>query len=199
MKTMVNHMSHDEPSPERVTAPTHEFRMPRRRIVDWGGSIMTGIIAGLICLVLWMGLTPVFTGASAWLPAHLIAATVMGGDTVRAPALFSWEIVLYACFIHLVVSVLFATVLWFIVRERALGPSIGIGALYGLAMYALIFYGLSAVYPWLVDGRGIAAAIGYVGFGIAAGWVHNRLSVRRLLASPAMPATIRVEARETSP
>ncbi len=87
--------------------------------LNWKAAIISGLVAGLVFMMLEMVLMGTIGGQSPWGPPRMIAAMVMGKDVLPPPATFNMGIMMVAMMIHLVLSVILAVVLgWAISRWR---------------------------------------------------------------------------------
>lgn len=151
-------------------------RHARSAAIDWSAAVWAGVIAGAIFMVLEMVMVPLFLGGSPWAPPRMIAAIGMGRDVLPPPAAFDLGILMAAMVIHLILSVLFAIVLALIIARLGFGAALAVGALFGLALYLVNFYGLTAVFPWFAMARNWVSIFTHVAFGLIAAWVYARLA-----------------------
>jgi hypothetical protein len=81
--------------------------------------------------------------------------------------------------IHYLLGTVFGVLLAAIVAPFRLDSSAGMillsGALFGLALYGLNFYGMTGVYPWFAELRGWGNALGHMLFGAAAALIYLQL------------------------
>lgn len=132
---------------------------------DIRAGVLAGLIAGLVFLVMEMVLVAM-TGGSPWGPPRMIAAIGMGEGVLPPPATFDLTIVLVAMVIHFALSALIGLV-WAL-RFGRLGmlPALVVGAVLGLLIYVVNFYGMTAVFPWFAMARGWVAILSHVVFGL---------------------------------
>lgn len=155
----------------------------QRRGVDWSAAVWAGIIAGAVFLVLEMLMVPVFLDGSPWGPPRMIAAMVMGGDVLPPPATFDFTILMVAMVVHFILSILFALVLALIVHRWTMGPAVLVGGAYGLALYLVNFYVLTAVFPWFANARNWVSIFAHIVFGAVAAWAYKAIEERRAVTS----------------
>ena len=73
--------SGDKPQKIRSDEPSAGVKMGRNDVktkFDWKAAALAGVIAGLIFLMLEMGLVAVLQGQSLWGPPRMISAIIMG-------------------------------------------------------------------------------------------------------------------------
>ena len=166
-------------------------RIERNAPFHWKAAVWAGLIAGAVFLVLEMVLVPLALGESMWGPPRMMAAIVMGERVLPPPATFDPLILLVAMAVHFPLSVLFAIPAAWIVQR--MGPGVGatllLGALWGLALYAINFYAMTAFFPWFAMARNWVSIVGHAVFGFVATWAY--LAFRR-----GGVGTVRTEARD---
>ena len=62
-----------------------DSRLEVRSETDWRAGAWAGVIAGLVFVMLEMGMVWMFQGQSPWGPPHLIAALALGKDVLPPP------------------------------------------------------------------------------------------------------------------
>ena len=148
--------------------------------LDIKAAVWAGIIAGVVFMMLEMVLVETVGGGSPWGPPRMIAAIGMGKDVLPPPATFDLGVMIVAMAIHFVLAILLGMILGLIVSRRKLGlmASIGAGAIFGLAVYLVNFYGLTALFPWFAMARTPITLLTHVIFGTVLGWSYHALAVR---------------------
>lgn len=141
---------------------------------DAKAAVVAGLVSGAVFLVLEMIMVPLFLGDPAWAPPRMIAAIVMGEGVLPPPATFDLMIILVAMMVHFVLSVLFALVLGFLIYRLQEGMALAVGAGYGLALYFINFYLLTAVFPWFAMARNWVSIFAHIVFGLVAAWMYIR-------------------------
>ncbi|CAN5256636.1 hypothetical protein BH24PSE2_BH24PSE2_08140 [soil metagenome] len=142
-------------------------------MIDWSRAVIAGLIAGLVFVMMEMLLVTVAMGQSPWGPPRMMAAIVMGRDVLPPPASFNFLIIMIGMMLHLVLSIAYAVLLAFIIRSMSMGAAIGIGALFGLILYLVNFFGLTAVFDWFAMARNWVTVISHVAFGAVAAWYYR--------------------------
>jgi len=147
--------------------------------VDVKAALWAAIIAGIVFMMLEMIMVAVFKGESPWGPPRMIAAIGMGKGVLPPPATFDAGIMMVAMLIHFGLSVVLAFVFAFIARGRTVGMATMIGAAFGLVVYLVFFYGMTAVFPWFAMGRGWIVIFAHVMYGAVLGFVYASIARRR--------------------
>jgi uncharacterized membrane protein YagU involved in acid resistance len=141
-----------------------------RQTIDWRSAILSGIIAGAVFMMLEMLLVPVFVGGSPWGPPRMIAAIGMGRGVLPPPDTFALVPMLVAMVIHFMLSMVLAVILALIVSRvgLGLGMAVLVGAAFGLVIYLINFYALTAFFPWFAMARNWISIFAHVMFGAVA-------------------------------
>lgn len=143
---------------------------------------LAGLIAGAVFLVLEMMMVPLFLGGSPWGPPRMIAAIAMGSDVLPPPATFDLAAVGVAMVIHFILSVVFAIVLAFVIARIPATMALLAGAVFGLGLYVVNFYGFTAVFPWFAMARNWVSIVSHIVFGLVAAWTYVLLTRRSVPA-----------------
>ncbi len=146
------------------------------RVIDWKAAIIAGIIAGAIFMMLEMMLVPLIGGGSPWGPPRMIAAIGMGKDVLPPPADFAVAPLMVAMLIHFPLSIVFAVILAVVIQRFGLGLAILIGAIFGLILYFVNFYGFTAIFPWFAMARNGISIFSHIVFGAAAAWIYKAMA-----------------------
>ena len=146
--------------------------------LNWKAVIVAGLVAGLVFMMLEMALVGTIRGKSPWGPPRMIAAMVMGKDVLPPPATFDMGIVMVAMMIHIPLSVLMAAILgWAISHWRLnLMMSLVVGTVFGLLVYFIDFYVMTAVFPWFAMARGGISIFAHAMFGLVLGWTYHAVA-----------------------
>jgi uncharacterized membrane protein YagU involved in acid resistance len=140
--------------------------------VDAKAAIWAGLIAGIVFMMAEMLMVAMFLGQSAWGPPRMIAAMLLGRDVLPPPATFDIVVMMVAMMIHFMLSIILAFVLALIAKGRSLGTAVLIGAIFGLVIYLVNFYGMTAVFPWFAEARNWVSILAHVLFGVVLGAVY---------------------------
>lgn len=150
--------------------------MIARTTIDWRATILAALIAGAVFIVLEMLLVPVFLGDSAWAPPRMIAAILLGRDVLPPPATFDFGIMMTALLVHFTLAIIYAFILALIVAHMGAGAAIIVGAVFGIALYVINFYGFTAIFPWFAMARNILSLVLHAVFGAVLGWSYKAIS-----------------------
>lgn len=148
-------------------------------------GIIGGLIAGLVYFVSALAITVALGGVSAIpVPLRQIAAVALGEQALAADYDFA-SVVVAANVVHFALSAAYGVILVLIARLAGVGGRtlIVLGAIYGLAIYALnrlvIF---PALYPWfLANDPVVQSLLHALAFGAVIGaWLARRPSASSL-------------------
>ncbi len=140
--------------------------------LDVKAAIWAAIIAAAVFMMMEMIMVAVFKGASPWGPPRMIAAIGMGKGVLPPPATFDIGIMMVAMLIHFVVSIVLALIFGLIAKGRSVGSAVLIGAVFGLVLYFVNFYGMTSVFPWFAQARGWITMVSHIAYGAVLGWVY---------------------------
>ena len=141
-------------------------------------ALWAAIIAGAVFMMLEMIMVPIFMGGTPWGPPRMIAAIGMGKEVLPPPATFDAGIMMVAMLIHFGLSVILAFLFAFIARGRTVAVATMIGAAFGLVVYLVNFYGMTAVFPWFAMARGWIGIFAHIVYGAVLGWVYASIARR---------------------
>lgn len=144
----------------------------RMGTISWRAAIWSGVIAGLIFVMLEMIMVPLFLAGSPWAPPRMIAAILLGESVLPPPATFDFGVFMAALVLHLMLSILYAIVIAFLVKNMILSKALAAGAVIGLIIYFVNFYGMTALFPWFAVARNWVSGFAHVSFGIGAAWAY---------------------------
>ena len=157
---------------------SHHFA---RRTPDWRAAAIAGCVAGAVFLVLEL-LAMSVIGQSPWGPLRMIAAIPLGRGVLSQSATVDAGIVLAALIVHFILSVIFALILVVIIAPFNFDSSLAMaslaGAVFGVAVYLVNYYGLSQAFPWFAAARGWVSLISHIVFGLVAADVYVRVERR---------------------
>ncbi len=134
-------------------------------------AIKAGLISGAIFMMLEMIMVPVFMGDSPWAPPRMIAAIILGKSVLPMPdqsVTFDFGVMMAAMVLHFMLSIIYAIIVGWLCRKLSMGTSILIGAVFGLAIYVINFYGFTALFPWFAMARNWISIFSHIMFGIIA-------------------------------
>lgn len=164
----------------------HTHRLSYRK-PDWKAGLYAGLIAGVVFLVLEMLLVPLFMGGSPWGPPRMIAAIVMGREVLPPPETFEAGILLGALVLHFALAIVFGLLLAVIISlfnfDSSAGLTFAVGAVFGLLLYYVNFYGMTAFFPWFAEARNWLSLVLHMLFGVAAAESYFQLEKRTTAAA----------------
>lgn len=145
--------------------------------VSWKAAVWAGLVAGAVFLMLEMAMLAM-TGESPWGPPRMMAAIVLGEGVLPPPATFDITIVMVAMMVHFALSLVLAFALAFALTmvRVGFGFALLIGAAFGLAVYAVNFYGFTALFPWFAMARNMIGIVGHLVFGVVLAGVYVKLA-----------------------
>ena len=155
-----------------TTTTTHVHRF------DMKAAALAGLAAGLLFLILEMLMVPLFLGGSPWGPPRMIGAIVLGQDVLPPPATFALGVVIVALILHFVLSAVYGLILGWLISRFGTGTALIVGAVFGLVLYFVNFYGMTAVFPWFEMARNWVSIFAHIVFGVAAAWAYVRFTTR---------------------
>lgn len=145
-----------------------------------GKAAAAGVIAGLVFVAMEMILVASVGGGSAWGPPRMMGAIVLGPEVLPPPATFDAGIVAVGMLVHFALSAILGVIFALAAGRSGLSRNalIGVGALFGLAVYVVNFYGFTAVFPWFEMARNWITVVSHLVFGaVLAWWLGQRAPV----------------------
>jgi ribose/xylose/arabinose/galactoside ABC-type transport system permease subunit len=155
-----------------------------RREVDWTAAAISGFAAGAVLMVLELLWAASTSSAGPWRISQLIAALTMGSPLAAQPPphTFDAQVVAVALLTHYALGIVFGLALGFVIARfhdgRHLGTMQAIGAAYGIALYVVNFYAVTALFPWFAELRGWSSFVAHLVFGLTAALLYWRLARR---------------------
>ncbi len=145
-----------------------------RRTFDLSAAVKAGLLAGLVFMAMEMILVATVGGGSPWGPPRMIGAIALGADVLPPPASFDLGVFVVAMLIHFVLAVVLAVVFAFVAARLDLARTTFIlaGALFGLVVYFVSFYLMTAVFPWFAMARGLITLLSHLVFGAVLAWSY---------------------------
>lgn len=166
------------------TLQTHTLT---HRKLDWRAGAWAGVIAGVAFLALEMLLVPLLMGQSPWGPPRMIAAIIMGRDVLPPPATFDGGVLVAAMAVHFALSIVLGLILGKLIALFNLDSSWGltfvVGAVFGLVVYVVNFYGMTAFFPWFAEARNWLSLTLHAVFGVIAAESYFGLEKRAAAAA----------------
>lgn len=143
-----------------------------RQLVDWRAAAWAGLASGVFSLVVNSILTGLTLG-SPWLFTQMAAGILLGGAVLEGAATPTFATVLAGLLVHLALSLAFAALLAFIIHRWGMAVGVLGGAAFGLALYAINIYTLSAFFPWFYGLRNWMMLASHVVYGALAGGLYE--------------------------
>lgn len=138
----------------------------------------SGLLGGALMAMLEMTLVPLFMNASAWAVPRMIAGIVLGQGAIAPENKFNMSIVLTGVIVHLILSVLFANILSFFIRNLSRSGATIVGVLFGLVLYFINFYVFTGLFPWFAESRNLVTVFSHLVYGGTTGYVFKALQLR---------------------
>ena len=163
-------------------------RISEHRHPVLGSALMAGLIAGLVFITVEMLLVWLAMGMSPFAPPQMIAAIAMGPDVLPGPDNppgSNIAVIMVGMLVHFALSIVLAFVFKWIANALKLrGPMLPLaGIAFGLIVYAIHFYGMTAIFPWFAMARNWISILAHAIFGL-------------VLALALMPRTMRTIRQE---
>ena len=154
-----------------------------RREPDWWAAAVSGFAAGAVLMVLELLWATFTSSMGPWRISQLVAAFVLGPDSLRSPAgSFSALVVIVALATHYAAGVVFG------IAAAVIGagfhydtrPAVmaAMGAAFGAALYVFSFHFATLAFPWLVELRGWPTVVAHLIFGITGALMYWQLARR---------------------
>lgn len=155
----------DKRSPKPISGRLHESGQINFLVLLTVG-IGAGIVAAFAQIALWL-LTGMPVLETLFRDARLTAALLLGTDVLPQPATAQWDILLVGSIIHFALSICYALLPAMLAARLPGGSAILAGALYGLGIYVVNMYGLTALFPWFTVARDGVTLLTHLVFGMA--------------------------------
>jgi hypothetical protein len=152
------------------------------RSPDWTAAAVSGFVGGAVLMVLelmWSAAAEV----SPWTVSNMIAAITMGPEVMQSRE-FSMSAIIVALLTHYILGIVFGMILGAILSRFHFDASpttaLLIGALFGIVLYLVNFYGMVGFFPWFEKMRSWATVWGHLIFGMTAAYMYWQLERREL-------------------
>lgn len=155
---------------------------PRTRVeqlVDWRAAFIAGLVAGVVFLLVQMLGQAMVLGGSAWIFPRYVAAIVMGEQVLLGD--LSIATIVVGLLLHFVLAVIFGLILAAIIHEWTLPVGVVVGALFGLALYAINYYTMTRFFNWFYPVYHWLDISAHVLYGLTAGAIYELLEVERFV------------------
>jgi hypothetical protein len=152
-----------------------------RRSPDWLVGAIAGLAGGAAVMLLDLLWSVIVHDASPWRTSYVIAAILLGRDVLQSPGYqFDLVIVLVSLVAHYGLGIVFGLILAAIMTPLRLDTSASralvAGAVFGLVLHFVNFYGMVRFFPWFEELRGTATIVADLVFGIVAALIYWRFA-----------------------
>jgi hypothetical protein len=155
----------------------HSHRWVARQ-PDWAAAAVAGVGAGGILMVLEVAWAAIAGVRDPWQVTHMVAAMVLGWEALQSTG-YVLGILVAALAVHYILGIVFGIMLAAIIAPFQLDSSTGMvllaGALFGLVLYVLNFYGMAGAFSWFAEMRGWPTAVGHALFGMSAAYIYRKM------------------------
>jgi uncharacterized membrane protein YagU involved in acid resistance len=134
---------------------------------------VAGLVAGVVFLIVEMALVLTVGGGELWGPPRMMGAIALGEDVLPPPATFDAGIVAVGMIVHFALSAVLGVIFAFAAGALKLsrGMMILAGAVFGLIVYVVNFYGFTELFPWFAMARNAITIFAHLVFGGVIGWM----------------------------
>lgn len=169
--------------PHVKTIQRPHVRLPPPRHVDtgmdWGAAGWAGLAAGAAFVLLQTFSGLVFGEGGSTAAVRRLASVALGESVLSNEAPFTGLIYFAAAIVHIPLSLIYARVLAAIIHKLDMARALGVGVVFGAALYFVNYYAVSNFFPWFVSARGPEALVSHLVFGLLAAGIYKRLTRRQ--------------------
>jgi len=145
--------------------------LPENAAPVLGSATKAGLIAGAVFIAVEMILVWLVMGMNPFAPLHMIAAIAMGPEVLPGPGVVPGSnagVIAVALLLHVVLSVALAFAFKLIAGALRLNGAMLLagGVLFGLLIYGIHFYGMTALFPWFAMARNWVSVLAHAVFGL---------------------------------
>ena len=151
----------------------------RRMRLNWKPAVTSGIVAGVVATGAQVFLWLVFTDGLPHIlyrDARLTAAILLGQGVLPPPATFDWKVMMVATIIHFAISIAYSLILARLLSRIGMMFSLLAGSIYGLMIYTVNMYGITAIFPWFSEARDWITVVTHVVFGVSLAGTYKALT-----------------------
>ena len=145
---------------------------------SWRAALWASLLAALVFATLDIGLGWLLYGVSPWVPLRMMGAIVLGPAALSPSETFDAQIAVVAISLHILLSIVYGTLLALVMPSVGTALGMLVGAFYGLALYYINFYGFNAFSPWFVDHRDWLSIASHCAFGAVLAYVYTGINGR---------------------
>ena len=147
--------------------------------LNWKPAVTSGVVAGVVATAAQVFLWLVFTDALPGIfyrDARLTAAILLGHGVLPPPATFDWKVMMVATIIHFAISIAYGLILARFLSRIEMTLSLIVGSIYGLMIYTVNMYGVTAIFPWFSEARDWITVVTHVVFGVSLAGTYKALT-----------------------
>ncbi|MFN3565758.1 MAG: hypothetical protein ACK4V1_07220 [Burkholderiaceae bacterium] len=152
------------------------------RSIAWRSALAAGLIGGVAYLLMQALWTPLRTGENLWTWMNMSGAIVLGSGALQARDTFDLPVLIVALLVHFALALVYGAVLALLLSRGDTGalrwrlvPTTAVGALFGLALYALNYHVFTLWFPWFAELRHGVTIFNNVVFGAATAFAYAQL------------------------
>jgi hypothetical protein len=142
------------------------------KFIAWWPALQAGLIGGCAYLIMQFLWSSLATGSDQWMWFRMAGAIALGRDALLTVDVFDPLVTLVALLVHFWLSLVYAVVLAFVLSRWSGGAprwSGGvcalIGAVFGVLLYAVNYYGFTGWFPWFGELRHAVTIANNLAFG----------------------------------
>lgn len=135
------------------------------------GGVFSTIAQILLWWTFWDALPSIL-----YRDARFAAAIILGQGVLPPPETLDWQVMLIATWIHFGLSIIYATVFYYLIHSLNIKNSLIVGGLYGLGLFIINMYGFVIIFPWFVETRDWITIAAHLIFGVSVAGVYKVLS-----------------------
>ena len=144
-------------------------------LVDWRASIIAGLVAGTIFLILNMLLIPAALDGSVEMLVRYIASILLGEQAVNPGYEYGTMTLLIAVALHYLLSILFAMLVALVVHRGGILLGLLGGTLLGGAIYLINMYAVTQIFYWFFTLESTLFLLLHLLFGAVTGALYESL------------------------
>ena len=153
-----------------------------RRTPDWLVAAVAGLAGGAAVMLLDLLWSVIVHDVSPWRMSYMIAAILMGRDILQAAPGYAFDLVVVAVSLvahyglGVICGLIRAAMMTPLRLDATLPRALVAGAVFGLVLHFVNFYGMVRFFPWFAELRGVATMIAGIVFGLVAAFIYWRFS-----------------------
>jgi hypothetical protein len=164
---------------------THADAHHGHQVMDWRAAVLAGLAAGAATLLILLVAYPLITGGTPWTVFRFIGGIALGSAVLPPPTTFDLPSAVIGTAIHLVLSVIYTTVLALIIHRWGIAVGLLGGALFGIGLFLINLFTFTSLFDWFAALRSWSFLLLHIFFGAAAGGLYELLERDRYVATVA--------------